>query len=66
MSSGGSAKRARVEEQCAQEQLYIASAELQKQLGRRYCGEAELLPLLLECSLISRVNAFDVQIRPGH
>ena len=46
------------------EQLLLASPELQTRLGRKYCEEAELLPLLIAHGFVRRVRTIDVQVRP--
>jgi hypothetical protein len=46
------------------EQLLLTSPELQTRLGRKYCDETELLPLLLANSLVRRVRTFQIQVRP--
>jgi hypothetical protein len=66
-------KRARTEQQDGagalddlpgREQLLLASPEMQTRLGRRFCAEAELLPLLLAQGLIRRVRTIEIQVRP--
>jgi hypothetical protein len=66
-----SAKRARTQQQDValdnlpgREQLLVASPEVQTRLGRKYCDEAELLPLLIEYGFVRRVRTIDVQVRP--
>jgi hypothetical protein len=46
------------------EQLLLSSLELQTQLGRNYCDETELLPLLLVHELIRRVRTIQIEVRP--
>jgi hypothetical protein len=46
------------------DQLLLKSPELQSRLGKRYCDESELLPLLLSHGLVSRVRAIEVAVRP--
>jgi hypothetical protein len=46
------------------EQLLLASPELQTWLGRKYCDETELLPLLLAHGLIRRVRTIQIEVRP--
>jgi hypothetical protein len=46
------------------EQLLLASPELQTRLGRRYCDETELLPLLLAHGLVRRVRTIKIEVRP--
>jgi hypothetical protein len=42
-------------------QLLLVKTELQSWLGRKYCDEAELLPLLLAHSIVCRVIEVEVQ-----
>ena len=46
------------------EQLLLTSPELQTRLGRKYCDEIELLPLLIAHGLIRRVRTIDIEVRP--
>jgi hypothetical protein len=46
------------------EQLLFGSSELQTRLGRKYCDEAELLPLLIAHGFVRRVRTIDVEVRP--
>jgi hypothetical protein len=46
------------------EQLLLASPELQTRLGRRYCDETELMPLLLAHGLVRRVRTIKIEVRP--
>jgi hypothetical protein len=46
------------------EQLLLSSPELQTRMGRKYCDETELLPLLLAHGLIRRVRTIQMQVRP--
>jgi hypothetical protein len=70
--SMSSAKRARTQQQdggaleniSGREQLLLSTSELQTSLGRKYCDEAELLPLLIAHGFVSRVRTIDVQMRP--
>jgi hypothetical protein len=66
-------KRARTQEQDGEgavdnlpgrEQLLLASPELQTRLGRRYCDETELMPLLLAHGLVRRVRTIKIEVRP--
>jgi hypothetical protein len=66
-------KRARTEEQDGagasdhlpgREQLLLTSPEIQTRLGRRFCDESELVPLMLARGLIRRVRAIEIQVRP--
>jgi hypothetical protein len=62
-------KRARTQQDGAldlpgREQVLIVSPEIQTRLGRKYCDEAELLPLLIAHGLVRRVRTIDVQVRP--
>jgi hypothetical protein len=45
-------------------QLLISSPELQTRLGKKYCNEAELLPLLLTHGFVQHVRTIDVEVRP--
>ena len=38
--------------------------ELRKRTGKKYCDEAELVPLLLAHGLIRRVRTIAVEVRP--
>jgi hypothetical protein len=66
-------KRARTEQQDGagaldnlqgREQLLVTNPELQTRLGRRYCDETELLPLLLAHGLLRRVRTIQIEVRP--
>jgi hypothetical protein len=46
------------------EQLLLRTPELQTRLGRKYCDETELLPLLLAHGLVRRVRTIQVEVRP--
>jgi hypothetical protein len=46
------------------DQLLLKSLELQSRLGKRYCDESELLPLLLSHGLVSRVRTIEVFVHP--
>jgi hypothetical protein len=46
------------------DQLLLKSPELQSRLGKRYCNESELLPLLLSHGLVVRVRTIEVFVRP--
>jgi hypothetical protein len=46
------------------EQLLLTSPELQTRLGRKYCDETELLPLLLAHGFVRRVRTIQVEVRP--
>jgi hypothetical protein len=46
------------------DQLLLTSPALQARHGKKYCGEAELLPLLLAHGLVRRVRAIDVLVHP--
>jgi hypothetical protein len=65
-------KRARTEQQDGagaldnlpgREQLLLSSPELQTRLGRKYCDETVLLPLLLAHGLIRRVRTIQIELR---
>jgi hypothetical protein len=66
-------KRARTEQQDGagalddlpgREQLLLSSPEMKTRLGRRFCAEADLVPLLLAHGLIRRVRTIEIQVRP--
>jgi hypothetical protein len=66
-------KRARTEQQDGagalddlpgREQLLLTSPEMQTRLGRRFCADTELVPLLLAHGLIRRVRTIEIQVRP--
>jgi hypothetical protein len=42
----------------------LKSPELQSRLGKRYCDESELLPLLLSHGLVGRVKTIEVFVHP--
>jgi hypothetical protein len=46
------------------EQLLLSNTKLQTRLGRKYCDETELLPLLLAHGLICRVRTIKIDVRP--
>jgi hypothetical protein len=46
------------------EQLLLSSPELQTRLGRKYCDETELLPLLLAHGFLRRVRTIQVEMSP--
>jgi hypothetical protein len=46
------------------EQLLLRSPELQTRLGRKYCDETELLPLLIAHGFVRRVRTIQVEVRP--
>jgi hypothetical protein len=46
------------------EQLLLTSPELQTRLGRKYCDEAEVLPLLLAHGFVRRIRTIQVEVRP--
>jgi hypothetical protein len=45
-------------------QLLLTSPDLVTRLGKKYCDEAELLPLLLALGIVRRVHTIEVEIRP--
>ena len=45
-------------------QLLLATDELRKRTGKKYCDESELLPLLLAQGLVRRVRTIAVEVRP--
>jgi hypothetical protein len=45
-------------------QLLLVKTELQSWLGKSFCDEAELLPMLLTHSIVRRVRTIDVAVRP--
>jgi WD40 repeat protein len=69
------AKRARIAEPSASNthaiqpaagrpQLLLVKTELQSWLGKKYCSEADLLPMLLAHSIVHRVHTIEVEVRP--
>jgi hypothetical protein len=73
MSSQSRAKRLRIDQPDAapaqarlpgRDQLLLKSPELQSRLGKRYCDESELLPLLLSYGLVGRVRTIEVAVHP--
>jgi hypothetical protein len=46
------------------EQLLLTSPEMQTRLGRKFCNESDLLPLLLAQGLIRRVRTYQIEVRP--
>jgi hypothetical protein len=69
------AKRARISEPSApvnraaqpsagRPQLLLVKTELQSWLGKKYCDEADLLPLLIAHSIVRRVRTIEVEVRP--
>jgi hypothetical protein len=72
-SQNKATKRARTQQQDGagasdnlpgREQLLLSSPELQTRLGRKYCDETELLPLLLAHGFVRRVRTIQVEVRP--
>jgi hypothetical protein len=63
-------KRARIDNKQQQQpslgrpQLLLATEELRKRTGKKYCDESELLPLLLAQGLVRRVRTNAVEVRP--
>jgi hypothetical protein len=45
-------------------QLLLVKTELQSWLGKKYCDEAELLPMLIAHSIVRRVRTIEVEVRP--
>jgi hypothetical protein len=45
-------------------QLLLVKTEHQSWLGKKYCDEAELLPLLIAHSIVRRVRTIEVEVRP--
>ena len=45
-------------------QLLLATSELQKRTGKKYCDESEMLSLLLAHGLVRRVRTITVEVRP--
>jgi hypothetical protein len=68
MSQRKGAKRVRTVEHpetpLNREQLMLTSAELQTRLGKKYCDETELLPLLVAHGLIRRVRTIRLHVKP--
>jgi hypothetical protein len=46
------------------DQLFLACPELRTRHGKKYCDEAELLPLLLAHGLVRRVRTSDAIVHP--
>jgi hypothetical protein len=46
------------------DQLLLTAPELQTRLGRKYCDEVELLPLLVAHGLVRRVRTILIEVRP--
>jgi hypothetical protein len=72
-SQNKATKRARTQQQDGagasdnlpgREQLLLSSPELQTRLGRKYCDETELVPLLLAHGFVRRVRTIQVEVRP--
>jgi hypothetical protein len=51
-------------EQPGREQLLLTCPELLKRLGKKYCDESELVPLLIEHGLIQRVRTIELVVQP--
>jgi hypothetical protein len=51
-------------EQPGRDQLLLKCPELLKRLGKKYCDESELVPLLIEHGLIRRVRTIEVVVQP--
>jgi hypothetical protein len=45
-------------------QLLLVKSELQSWLGKKYCDEAELLPLLIAHSIVRRVRTIELEVQP--
>jgi hypothetical protein len=45
-------------------QLLLATPELQARIGKKYCNECELLPLLFANGLVRRVCTIEVMVQP--
>jgi hypothetical protein len=45
-------------------QFLLKNAELQTQFGKKYCGQTELVDLLLSHGFVRRVRTIDVEVRP--
>jgi hypothetical protein len=48
----------------ARDQLLLNVPELQTRLGRKFCDESELLPLLLAHGSVRRVRTIRIEVRP--
>jgi hypothetical protein len=70
MAEAKGTKRCRTEEKeehkegLSRPQLFLASAELRERTGKRYCEEAQMLPLLLAYGLVRRVRTIEATIHP--
>jgi hypothetical protein len=51
-------------DQPGREQLLLKCPELLKRLGKKYCDESELVPLLIEHGLIQRVRTIELVVQP--
>jgi hypothetical protein len=66
-SQEASCKRARVSDQAQAEhtgRIFLASPELANLLGKKFCDETELLPLLFARGSIRRVRTIEVTVQP--
>jgi WD40 repeat protein len=45
-------------------QLLLVKTELQSWLGKKYCDEADLLPMLIAHNILRRVRTIEVEVRP--
>jgi hypothetical protein len=45
-------------------QLLLVKIELQSWLGKKYCDEAELLPIMLAHGIVRHVRTIEVEVRP--
>jgi hypothetical protein len=45
-------------------QIFVVSPELRKRLGKKYCDESEILPLLLNSGMLRRTRTIGVEVRP--
>jgi hypothetical protein len=45
-------------------QVFMACSELQSRLGKRYCDESELLPLLFAAGIVRRIRTIGIEVHP--
>ena len=61
---GGSQQPTNTNQPRGRPQLLLNTDELRKRTGKKYCDEAELVPLLLAHGLLRRVRTIAVEVRP--
>jgi small ubiquitin-related modifier len=50
--------------QIGREQLLLTIPGLQSRVGKKFCDESELVPLLVDCDVVRRVRTIQVEVRP--